>query len=53
MLVLIFLTRTTNLGKYGSFNTNALLGQPYGLSYEIVNKELKVVCATPFEDVGA
>ncbi|KAF8466509.1 Gcd10p-domain-containing protein [Gautieria morchelliformis] len=42
---------TTNLGKYGTFRTNALLGQPYGLTYEIVNKGLKVVCATPIEDV--
>ncbi|KAF8578320.1 Gcd10p-domain-containing protein [Ramaria rubella] len=42
---------TASLGKYGSFKANALLGQPYGFTYEIVNKELKIVAAKPIEDV--
>ncbi|KAF8578337.1 Gcd10p-domain-containing protein, partial [Ramaria rubella] len=33
------------LGKYGTFKGNALLGQPHGHTYEIVNKELKIMPA--------
>ncbi|KAI0785350.1 Gcd10p-domain-containing protein [Irpex lacteus] len=34
---------TVSLGKYGSFKVNDLVGQPYGLSYDIVDRGLKVV----------
>ncbi|EJD03817.1 Gcd10p-domain-containing protein [Fomitiporia mediterranea MF3/22] len=34
---------TTSFGKYGSFNSSALMGQPYGLSYEIIDKKLKIL----------
>ncbi|KAL5535659.1 MYO1_1 [Sanghuangporus sanghuang] len=34
---------TISFGKYGSFNSSALIGQPYGLTYEIVEKKLKIL----------
>ncbi|KAL5534101.1 hypothetical protein ACEPAG_562 [Sanghuangporus baumii] len=34
---------TISFGKYGSFNSSALIGQPYGLAYEIVEKKLKIL----------
>lgn len=49
---LIQLHRTINLGKYGSFNSDLLVGQPYGLSYDIVDKALKVVPPRPLQEVG-
>jgi tRNA (adenine58-N1)-methyltransferase non-catalytic subunit len=30
--------RTVNLGKFGSFNSNALIGRPYHLTYEFLDK---------------
>jgi len=27
-----------NLGKFGSFKANSIIGKPYGITYEIVNK---------------
>ncbi|TDL28112.1 Gcd10p-domain-containing protein [Rickenella mellea] len=41
----VSLTKDSNisLGKFGSFDSNALIGQPYGLSYEIIGKNLKVL----------
>lgn len=27
------------LGKFGSFKANALIGQPFGLTYQIINNE--------------
>ena len=44
--------RTINLGKYGSFPTSELVGQPYGLTYEIVDKKLKVLPPRPMQEVG-
>ncbi|RMZ84059.1 hypothetical protein DV737_g1276, partial [Chaetothyriales sp. CBS 132003] len=44
-----------NLGKYGSFHTNQILGRPYHLTFDILDqaeaeqqdgRELRVVCAT-------
>ncbi|KAI0304743.1 Gcd10p-domain-containing protein [Russula brevipes] len=32
-----------NLGKFGSFLADALVNQPYGLTYEIVNKTITVI----------
>ncbi|KAI0348257.1 Gcd10p-domain-containing protein [Trametopsis cervina] len=34
---------TVSLGKYGSFRVNDIVGQPFGLSYDIVDRTLKVV----------
>ncbi|KAI0695606.1 Gcd10p-domain-containing protein [Cytidiella melzeri] len=34
---------TVSLGKYGSFRVSDLEGQPYGLTYDIVDRNLKVV----------
>lgn len=45
--------RSINLGKFGTFNSNQLLGRPYYLTYELLDKEdgrskteLRVVPAT-------
>ncbi|KAI5120856.1 hypothetical protein M0805_007043 [Coniferiporia weirii] len=40
-----------SLGRYGSFTSDALLGQPYGLSYEIVDKKLEVLPPKSMDDV--
>ncbi|KAF8515843.1 Gcd10p family-domain-containing protein [Hysterangium stoloniferum] len=40
-----------NLGKFGSFYGNALIGQPFGLTYQITKRELAVEVAKPIEDL--
>ncbi|KAI1793101.1 Gcd10p-domain-containing protein [Ganoderma leucocontextum] len=40
-----------NLGKFGSFPTSELVGQPFGLTYEIVDKKLKVLPPRPMQEV--
>ncbi|KAI0368838.1 Gcd10p-domain-containing protein [Pilatotrama ljubarskyi] len=42
---------TVNLGKFGSFYANELVGQPFGLTYEIVDKRLKVLPPRPLQEV--
>ncbi|PCH34318.1 Gcd10p-domain-containing protein [Wolfiporia cocos MD-104 SS10] len=42
---------TASLGKFGSFHANELIGQPYGLTYEIVDKKLKVVPPRTLQEV--
>ncbi|KAH9897769.1 Gcd10p-domain-containing protein [Cubamyces lactineus] len=42
---------TVNLGKFGSFYANELVGQPFGLTYEIINKKLKVLPPRPMQEV--
>ncbi|KAI0652487.1 Gcd10p-domain-containing protein [Trametes meyenii] len=42
---------TVNLGKFGSFYANELIGRPFGLTYEIVNKKLKVLPPRPMQEV--
>ncbi|KAI0778806.1 Gcd10p-domain-containing protein [Trametes elegans] len=42
---------TVNLGKFGSFYANELVGQPFGLTYEIVDKKLKVLPPRPMQEV--
>ncbi|EMR09270.1 hypothetical protein PNEG_02605 [Pneumocystis murina B123] len=32
-----------NLGKFGTFCTNDIIGHPYGFTYEICNQELKIM----------
>jgi tRNA (adenine-N(1)-)-methyltransferase non-catalytic subunit len=50
---LLISCRTINLGKFGTFNTNLILGRPYYLTYELLDKddgksktELRVVPAS-------
>ncbi|KIP11118.1 hypothetical protein PHLGIDRAFT_64283 [Phlebiopsis gigantea 11061_1 CR5-6] len=40
-----------NLGKFGSFNSKDLIGQPYGLTYSIVEKSLRIVPPRPLQEV--
>ncbi|KAK7695050.1 hypothetical protein QCA50_002239 [Cerrena zonata] len=42
---------TIHLGKFGSFYSGELIGQPYGLTYDIVEKKLKVVPPRTFQEV--
>ena len=44
--------RTINLGRFGSFSSSELLGKPFGLTYEIVEKKLKVSPPRPMQEVG-
>ena len=44
--------RAINLGKFGSFPASELVGQPFGLTYEIVGKKLKVLPPRPMQEVG-
>jgi tRNA (adenine-N(1)-)-methyltransferase non-catalytic subunit len=41
-----------NLGKFGSFLADALVGQPYGLTYEIANKTISVIPPLVVEELG-
>ena len=45
--------RTVSLGRFGSFLANELLGEPYGLTYEIKEKKLTVIPPKSFEEIGA
>ncbi|THH29061.1 hypothetical protein EUX98_g5127 [Antrodiella citrinella] len=42
---------TINLGKFGSFFTNDLVGQPYGLTYDITDKKLSVIPPKGLQEV--
>ncbi|EEB91850.1 hypothetical protein MPER_09726 [Moniliophthora perniciosa FA553] len=42
---------TVQLGRIGSFYANELIGQPYGFTYEIVSKKLKVIPSRSLEEV--
>jgi tRNA (adenine-N(1)-)-methyltransferase non-catalytic subunit len=44
--------RTIPVGRIGSFHANELLGQPYGLTYEIVEKKLKAIPPRSIQEVG-
>lgn len=44
--------RTIYLGKFGSFYSKELVGQQFGLSYEIRDKKLKVLPPRTFQEVG-
>jgi len=46
------MSRTVAIGKFGSFHANELIGQPYGLTYEIVEKKLKHLPPRTLEEVG-
>ncbi|OBZ80015.1 tRNA (adenine(58)-N(1))-methyltransferase non-catalytic subunit TRM6 [Grifola frondosa] len=43
---------TVNLGKFGTFYSNELIGRSYGSTYEIVEKRLKVIPPRPMQEVG-
>ncbi|CAL1694467.1 unnamed protein product [Somion occarium] len=42
---------TINLGKFGSFYSNELIGQPFGLTYDISDKKLEVIPPRTFQEV--
>ncbi|KIY50409.1 Gcd10p-domain-containing protein [Fistulina hepatica ATCC 64428] len=42
---------TVSIGRFGSFLADELIGQPYGLTYEISNKRLIVIPAKSFQEV--
>ncbi|KAN0125033.1 Gcd10p family domain containing protein [Russula decolorans] len=42
---------TVNLGKFGSFPADALVSQPYGLTYEVANKTISVVPPPAVEEL--
>ncbi|KAI0046621.1 Gcd10p-domain-containing protein [Auriscalpium vulgare] len=42
---------TINLGKFGSFHVSELVGHPYGLTHEIVEKKLRVVLPKSIEEL--
>ena len=46
------LYRNVVVGKFGSFLANELIGQPYGLTYEIVDKKLKYLPPRSLDEVG-
>jgi tRNA (adenine-N(1)-)-methyltransferase non-catalytic subunit len=41
-----------NLGKFGSFLADALVNQPYGLTYEVVDKTISVIPPPAVEEIG-
>ena len=45
--------RTVSLGKAGSFHANELIGEPYGLAYEIVNQKLNKLPPRTIQELGA
>lgn len=47
-----FCFSTITLGRVGSFPANDLIGQPYGLSYEIVEKRLRSTPPQTLQEVG-
>jgi tRNA (adenine-N(1)-)-methyltransferase non-catalytic subunit len=44
--------RTVSLGKFGSFGSDELIGQPYGLSYEVLDKTLKILPPETMQEIG-
>ncbi len=46
------LDSVVNLGKFGSFPADALVNQPYGLTYEVVNKTISVIPPPAVEEIG-
>ena len=48
-----FILRTVVIPKFGAFFANELVGQPYGLTYEIQDKKLTYVPPKTLEEIGA
>jgi hypothetical protein len=44
--------RTVSVGRLGSFHSKELFDEPYGYTYEIVDKKLKVLPPKALQDVG-
>jgi tRNA (adenine-N(1)-)-methyltransferase non-catalytic subunit len=45
--------KTVNLGKFGSFRQQCLIGQPFGLTYEVqADKTLVIVPPRRLEELG-
>ena len=44
--------RNINLGKFGGFASNELIGQPFGRSYDIVDRKLKPAPPRVLQEVG-
>ncbi|KAG6900507.1 hypothetical protein C0993_009460 [Termitomyces sp. T159_Od127] len=42
---------TVTIGRLGAFHANELINQPYGLTFEIVNKKLKIVPPRTLQEV--
>ncbi|KAF9567796.1 Gcd10p-domain-containing protein [Agrocybe pediades] len=49
--VKVEINTTVSIGKFGAFHANELIGQPYGLTYEIVDKKLKYLPPKTLEEV--
>lgn len=47
-----FYPRNVNLGKFGTFISSDLVGQPYGLTYDIVDKKLRLAPPRTIQEVG-
>ena len=45
-------TSMLSMGRLGQFSVKNLIGQPYGLTHEIVGKELNVLPPRSIEDIG-
>jgi hypothetical protein len=45
-------SRMVNLGKFGSFLADELVSQPYGLTYEVVNKTISVIPPPAVQELG-
>lgn len=44
--------RTVTVGRLGAFHANELIDEPYGFTYEMDDKKLKVVRPRSIQDVG-
>ncbi|KAH6917041.1 Gcd10p family-domain-containing protein [Coprinopsis sp. MPI-PUGE-AT-0042] len=42
---------TVNIGKFGAFHANELIGQPFGLNHEIVSKKLKLLPPKTWQEI--
>lgn len=46
-------TSTVSLGRLGGFYANELINEPFGRTYDIVDKKLKLMPTRTLEEVGA
>jgi len=44
---------TISLGRLGVFHANELINEPFGRTYDIFDKKLKLVAARSLAEVGA
>lgn len=50
--ILTHIPRTITIGRLGSFFANELIDEPYGITYELLDKKLKVVPPRTLQEVG-